>query len=112
MPNQGVKWSNVDLVFDLMGGETLRRACASIKTHARVVSAVESPPVEVGKQGSFFVVEPSRRQLEELGTRIVAGELRPVIGAAWPLSEGRAAFDAKQRGHQPVKAVLVVSEER
>jgi NADPH:quinone reductase-like Zn-dependent oxidoreductase len=102
---------DVDLVFDLVGGETLRRAYASIKPGAGMVSVVESPPVEAGKRGLFFVVEPSRPQLVELGKRIVAGELRPVVGAAWPLSQGRAAFEAKQRGHQPGKAVLVVCEE-
>jgi NADPH:quinone reductase-like Zn-dependent oxidoreductase len=90
----------------------LRRAYASIKPGAGVVSVIESPPVEAGKRGSFFVVEPSRPQLVELGKRIVTGELRPVIGTTWPLSQGRAAFEAKQRGRQPGKAVLVVSEER
>src|SRR4051812_13948693 len=101
-----------DLVFDLVGGEAQRRAFASIKPGAGMVSVVEPPPVGVGKRGWFFVVEPSRTQLVELGKRIVAGELRPVIGAAWPLSQGRAAFEAKQRGRQPGKAVFVVSEER
>jgi NADPH:quinone reductase-like Zn-dependent oxidoreductase len=103
---------DVDLVFDLVGGEVLRRACSLIKPGAGVVSAVEPPPVEAGKRGWFFVVEPSRSHLQELGKRIVAGELRPVVGADWPLSQGRAAFEAKQRGRQPGKAVFVVSEER
>jgi len=35
-------WRDVDLVFDLVGGEALRRAHASIKPGAGVVSAVES----------------------------------------------------------------------
>jgi NADPH:quinone reductase-like Zn-dependent oxidoreductase len=103
---------DVDLVFDLVGGETLRRAHASLRPGAGVVSVVEPPPVEVGKRGWFFVVEPSRPELVDLGRRIVAGDLRPVVGAAWPLNEGRAAFEAKQRGRQPGKSVLVVSEER
>src|SRR5262245_52376053 len=102
---------DVDLVLDLVGGEAARRVYASIPPGARVVAAVEPPPVEAGKRGFFFVVEPSRPQLVELGKRIVAGELRPVVGAAWPLSQGRAAFEATQRGRQPGKVVLVVSEE-
>ena len=101
----------VDLVFDLIGGETLGRACAMIRPRATVVSVVEAPPVDANRRGRFFVVEPSRPQLEELGKRVVAGELRPVIGAARPLSEGRAAFQAKHRGGQPGKAVLLVAEE-
>jgi len=100
----------VDVIFDLIGGETLRRACAMVRPGATVVSVVENPPVDVNRRGRFFVVEPSRAQLEELGQRVVAGELNPVVGAAWPLREGRAAFEAKHRGGQPGKAVLLVAE--
>jgi NADPH:quinone reductase-like Zn-dependent oxidoreductase len=101
----------MDLIFDLVGGEMLRRACAMVRVGATVVSAVENPPVDENRRGRFFVVEPSRPQLRELGDRVIAGELRPVVGAAWPLREGRAAFEAKHRGGQPGKAVLLVAEE-
>ncbi len=104
-------FSEVDLVFDLVGGETLRRACAMVRRGATVVSVVEAPPVDADRRGRFFVVEPSRPQLHALGERIVAGELRPVVGATRPLSEGRAAFEAKHRGGQPGKAVLLVADE-
>jgi NADPH:quinone reductase-like Zn-dependent oxidoreductase len=103
--------SEVDLIFDLVGGETLRRACAVVRPGATVVSVVEAPSVEVNRRGRFFVVEPSRPQLQELGERVVAGELRPIVGGTWPLGEGRAAFEAKHRGGQPGKAVLVVTDE-
>jgi NADPH:quinone reductase-like Zn-dependent oxidoreductase len=103
--------SEVDLIFDLVGGETLRRACAAVRVGATVVSVVEDPPVEGNRRGRFFVVEPSRPQLQELGERVVAGELRPVVGATWPLREGRAAFEAKHQGGQPGKAVLLVTDE-
>ncbi len=101
----------VDLVFDLIGGEPLRRACATVRVGATVVSVVEDPPVEENRRGRFFVVEPSRPQLQELGKRVLAGELHPVVGSVWPLSEGRAAFEAKHRGAQPGKSVLLVTEE-
>jgi len=107
----GAPLREVDLIFDLIGGETLRRACATVRSGATVVSVVEAPPVDASRRGRFFVVEPSRAQLEELGKRVVAGELRPVIGASWPLREGRAAFEAKHRGGQPGKAVLLVAAE-
>jgi len=75
-----------------------------------VVSVVENPPADVNRRGRFFVVEPSRPQLRELGDRVAAGALRPVVGATWPLRDGRAAFEAKHRGGQPGKAVLLVDE--
>ncbi len=76
-----------------------------------MVSVVEDPPVEGNHRARFFVVEPSRPQLQELGERGVAGELRPVVGGTWPLREGRAAFEAKHQGGQPGKAVLLVADE-
>jgi NADPH:quinone reductase-like Zn-dependent oxidoreductase len=106
----GAPLSEVNLIFDLVGGETLRRACALTRPGVTVVSVVEAPPVDANRLGRFFVVEPSRPQLRQLGDRVVAGELRPVVGATWPLSEGRAAFEAKHRGSQPGKAVLLLTE--
>jgi NADPH:quinone reductase-like Zn-dependent oxidoreductase len=103
---------DADLVFDLVGGQVLQRAYALVKPGARVVTAVDPPSGDAGSRGFFFVVEPNRLQLLALAKRIVAGEFRPVVGASWPLSQGRAAWEAKQRGRQPGKAVLVVSEER
>jgi NADPH:quinone reductase-like Zn-dependent oxidoreductase len=104
---------DVDLVFDLVGGETLRRSCAALKPGGAVVSVVEErPPVQAGRRGWFFVVEPNRLQLLELGERIAAGELHPVVGAFWPLRDGRAAFEAKRRSGQPGKAVLLLTDER
>jgi NADPH:quinone reductase-like Zn-dependent oxidoreductase len=103
---------DVDLIFDLVGGETLRRSCAAVKPGGGVVSVVERPLVASGRRGWFFVVEPSRPQLLELGQRIAAGELHPVVGASWPLRDGRAAFEAKQRGGKEGKAVLLLTDER
>ena len=59
--------------------------------------------------GVFFVVEPNRAQLSELGRRLAARELRPVVGAVMPLAQGAAAFAAKRRGSSPGKIVLQVA---
>jgi NADPH:quinone reductase-like Zn-dependent oxidoreductase len=103
------------LLFDLVGGPTFARACSSLRDDARVVSAVEAPSTRTdgrGPRGVFFVVEPNRTQLGELGRRLAARELRPVLGAVMPLAEGGAAFAAKQRGRSPGKIVLQVAEVR
>ena len=52
----------------------------------------------------FFVVEPDRRLLAELARSIDAGELRPVLGATFPLAGGRQAFEAKQAGGIPARS--------
>jgi NADPH:quinone reductase-like Zn-dependent oxidoreductase len=100
---------DVELVFDLVGGDALARASAAVKAGGAVVSAVEPPPATGGAaRRVFFVVEPNREQLAAIGARMAAGELRPIVGATWPLGEGRAAFAAKQRGRLEGKAVLRV----
>jgi NADPH:quinone reductase-like Zn-dependent oxidoreductase len=103
---------SANLVFDLVGGEPLARALAVMRDDGTLVSAVEKAPARPdgrGPRALFFVVEPNRAQLGELGRRISTGELRPVVGAVMPLAEGRAAFAAKQRGSSPGKLVLQVA---
>jgi NADPH:quinone reductase-like Zn-dependent oxidoreductase len=101
-----------NLVFDLVGGEALARSVAAMRDDGTVVSVVEKPQIRPDSRGPralFFVVEPNRAQLVELGRRITAGELRPVVGAVMPVADGRAAFAAKQRGTSPGKLVLQVA---
>jgi NADPH:quinone reductase-like Zn-dependent oxidoreductase len=100
------------LVFDLVGGQAFARSWSSLRDDAVAVSVVEEPPVRTdgrGPRGVFFVVEPNRTQLSELGRRLAARELRPVVGAVMPLAQGSAAFAAKRRGNSPGKIVLQVA---
>jgi NADPH:quinone reductase-like Zn-dependent oxidoreductase len=96
----------VDLVFDTIGGEVLARSSAIVKPTGTVVSIVVPPPERPdGGPAVFFVVEPDRAQLREIAGQVDAGLLRPHVGATYPVSDGRAAFEAKRRGI-PGKVVL------
>lgn len=105
----------VDLVFDLVGGETLRRSAAAVKEGGMVVSAVEDPQGQLDRathaRGEYFVVEPARSDLEELARRADASELRPVVGEVFDLPDGRKAFEAKAGGGVPGKVVLRISDQ-
>jgi hypothetical protein len=61
-----------------------------------------------GDRGLFFVVEPNRTQLSELGQRIAA---RPVLGAVMPAPREGMAFAAKQCGRSPGKIVRQVAND-
>jgi NADPH:quinone reductase-like Zn-dependent oxidoreductase len=101
------------LVFDLVGGPAFARVWSSLRQEALAVSVVEAPAASTGGRGPrglFFVVEPNRTQLTELGRHIDARELGPVLGAIVPLAQGGAAFAAKQRGSSPGKVVLQVAQ--
>jgi NADPH:quinone reductase-like Zn-dependent oxidoreductase len=103
----------VDLVFDTAGGDRLARSPAVLRPGGRLVSIADEPPPEPSAgwriSTSYFVVEPNRAQLVELGALVDRGELRPSIDAVFELRDGRAAFERAQSGDGAGKVVLRVA---
>ena len=83
----------VDVVFDVLGGEILDRSTALVRAGGTLVTIVRVPTVQP-KDGRamFFVVEPDRSRLVELAQRLRDGRLKPIVGAVRPLAEAPAAF--------------------
>ena len=88
-----------DLVFDTAGGETL---AASIGSAPRIVSVAEE-----ADGVTYFIVEPNRAQLIDLGRRADAGELHVTIDSTFPLESATAAFDRVAERNKDGKVVLV-----
>ncbi len=89
----------VDMVFDVIGGQILRRSMALVRPGGILVSIAEppaSPPDTI--ESVFFVVEPDRIGLAELERRFRDRRLHPLVGAIRPLEEAVAAFDPTRRG--------------
>jgi NADPH:quinone reductase-like Zn-dependent oxidoreductase len=84
-----------DLVFDTKGGE--------IPSGERVVTIAQETP-----GATYFIVEPNREQLVELGELADAGELRPAIDSVFPLAEAQAAFERLAARGKRGKVVLDV----
>jgi NADPH:quinone reductase-like Zn-dependent oxidoreductase len=59
---------------------------------------------------AWFVVEPNREQLIQIGSLIDAGKLRPIIDAVFPLSQARQAYEQAAKGHTRGKVVLRVAD--
>jgi len=107
---------DVDLVFDLVGGDTLQRSWQVIKLGGTLVSVVSPrPSFEEAKardvHAAWFVVEPNREQLIQIGMLIDAGHIRPIIDTVVPLSEARQAYEQGAKGHMRGKIVLRVVDE-
>lgn len=107
---------DVDLVFDLVGGDTLQRSWQAIKPGGALVSVVSPrPSFEEAKaydaRPTWFVVEPNREQLIQIGTLIDAGRIRPIVETVLPLSQARQAYEQGARGHTRGKIVLRVVDE-
>jgi NADPH:quinone reductase-like Zn-dependent oxidoreductase len=94
----------VDLVFDTVGGERLRRSFAVLRADGRLVSIAEKPP----DVGLYFIVEPNRDQLTSIASLADSGELRPPSVEIFPLASARDAFARSvEPGHRG-KVVLAV----
>jgi len=104
---------DVDLVLDLIGGETQERSWSILKKGGVLLSLVQPPSVEkakaLGVRAAFVAGHPSGAQLAEIAKLIDSGELKPVIDRILPLSEARRAHELSQSGHAHGKIVLRVS---
>ena len=97
----------VDLVFDLIGGDIGKRSARLVRAGGALVSIVgpsEAPPVE--GLAVDFVVESDRAQLSEIVQRVRDGRLRTNIGTISTLDEAVGAFNSTER--RPGKAIIRV----
>ena len=77
----------VDVVFDVIGGEILDRSAALVRAGGTLVTIAHPPTVRPDDgRALFFVVEPDRDRLGDLAERLRDGRLRPV-----PPAPGRRA---------------------
>ena len=106
--------TNVDVVFDTIGGDTQKRSWQVLKPGGILVSVVSPPPEAVaathGVRGAFVFIRPSGEQLTQIADLIDGGRMRPVIHTVLPLAEVRQAHVISQTGHARGKIVLQVAE--
>ncbi len=98
----------VDVVFDVLGGELLDRSAAFVRPGGALVSIAEPPRTQPADgRGVFFVVEPDRVGLAALERRLSDGRLRPILGTTYGLVDAPAAFDPTHRGYgKPIIRVI------
>jgi len=97
----------VDLVFDLIGGDIGKRSARLVRRGGTLVSIVgpsEARPVD--GLAIDFVVEANRGQLREIVQRVRDERLRTNIGTVATLDDAVAAFNATTR--RPGKTVIRV----
>ncbi|MEU7871308.1 NADP-dependent oxidoreductase [Dactylosporangium sp. NPDC049140] len=105
--------AGVDVVLDLVGGETQERSWAVLRPGGVLVS-VAAPPdageaAAHGARGVFFIVEPDRAELETLARLVETGRLAPVVDRVVPLAGTRAAYEELPVGHRRGKIVIGVA---
>lgn len=88
----------VDLVFDVFGGDIRKRSAALIRTGGTLVTI--AGPVEAKPANGLvvdFVVESDRAQLNEIVQRVRDGRLLTNIGTVSTLDDAVAAFNRTER---------------
>jgi len=88
----------VDLVFDVIGGDIQKRSARLVRARGILVTVV-APPEARPTDGLAidFVVEADRAQLGEIVQRVRDGRLRTNIGAVSTLNEAVDTFNSTER---------------
>jgi len=104
--------TDMDVVLDLIGGDTAKRSLASLKPGGILVSTVRDEPKEEaakqGKRTASFVMEANPEQLTRIAGLIQDLKVRPVIDTVVPLIRAVEAQKEVQQGHTIGKMVVDV----
>jgi NADPH:quinone reductase-like Zn-dependent oxidoreductase len=103
----------MDLVFDLVDGETRDRSWRVLKRGSILVSTLTEPSqakaAEYGVRGARYTVTESGAELAEIGELIDAGQVKPVIAKTFPLAAAADAQRFLEIEHPAGKIVLTVA---
>jgi NADPH:quinone reductase-like Zn-dependent oxidoreductase len=104
---------NIDLVFDLIAGETQDRSWQVLKENGgRLVSTLSQPSSTEARRhrarGIRMVVKSNPAQLAEIARLIVAKKVRVKIARTFPLAQVRRAHVLLEQGHFRGKLALRV----
>jgi NADPH:quinone reductase-like Zn-dependent oxidoreductase len=102
---------NLDVVYDLIGGDTRDRSFKVLRRGGILVSTLGEPSREKADEYGVRVVgykaQPSGEQLARIAALIDEGEVRVHIAKTFKLEEAAAAQDFLEKGHLRGKVVLV-----
>ena len=104
----------VDVVLDLIGGDTQRRSWQVLKKGGVLVATLGiSSPEDARKhqvRGEGVMVQPDSVQLAEIASLIDKDKVNPVVTEILPLAEAARAHEMSQTGHTRGKIVLQVRD--
>lgn len=104
--------SDIDVVFDCAGGESLDEGWDVIKNGGRVVSIVDTPSEDKAKdkgvRASFVFVSPNGEQLTHIGALIDEGKVQVPHLQVKSIKDAAAALDENQNRHVRGKVALKI----
>lgn len=104
---------DMDMVFDLIGGDTQERSFKVLRKDGILVSTVQPPSREKLKQfnvrGTMMRQKPDAEDLRLIADLVAGGIVKVGIEAVLPLEKAREAQERSQSGHSHGKIILEVS---
>jgi NADPH:quinone reductase-like Zn-dependent oxidoreductase len=104
---------DVDVVLDLLGGETQQRSWKVLKPGGILLSTVQPPSQEIAlahgvRQKMIGTAPPIRKVLTEASKMVEDGQLKPHISVVLPLQDVQKAHEMIEGRHTRGKIVLQV----
>jgi NADPH:quinone reductase-like Zn-dependent oxidoreductase len=103
---------DIDLVLDLVAGETQQRSWSVLKDGGRIISTLQPPSADEAAShhahAANYLAKPNHEQLAEIARLIDHGRVTVVLDRTLPLADARAAHDHLEHDHVRGKVVLTV----
>jgi NADPH:quinone reductase-like Zn-dependent oxidoreductase len=104
----------VDVVLDLIGGETRERSWPVLKMGGILVSTMMEPfnekPRELGMRAARYTVQENGEDLRDIASLIDAGKVKPKISKVFDFHEVGSAFEYVEKGDTEGKVVLKIGD--
>jgi NADPH:quinone reductase-like Zn-dependent oxidoreductase len=101
---------DLDMVFDLIDGETRERSWKLLKSGGVLVSTLSEPSQETasrhGVRALRYTVEANGRELTEIADLVASGKVKPNVQKTFRLEEASQAMLAVEHGGSVGKIVL------
>lgn len=105
--------SDLDMVFDLIDGDTRARSWSLLKKGGVLVSTLSEPSEEKASQCGVralrYTVEASGDELAEIAGLVTSGKVKPHVMRTFPLNAAAEALASVEQGHAVGKVVLKVA---
>jgi NADPH:quinone reductase-like Zn-dependent oxidoreductase len=103
---------DLDMVFDLVDGETRERSWKLLKKGGVLVSTLTEPSqqtaVQYGVRALRYTVESDGKELAEIVGLVASGRVKPHVQKAYPLEDAAQALELVEHGNSTGKIVLTM----